>query len=208
MIKPFFCALLLFTGACAQQHVITRVNQLPLYAPSQLSYAARNGTLPLEIHGALPADINREDLAANLHLPGDFAPAKLVLFAPVSAQDAAPGGNPLGSLCLQRLLDSGITRNGNDCHGPGRMVLVFNPDMQTLPDWACEAAQKIATAPGQDVRVLAAFCIGKRLASSGQVQIPARNGSSVNVTSAINVLLIDMLHPRPGSAREGNHASR
>ncbi len=195
-------------GACAQKHVITHVNQTPLFAPSQLGYAVRDGAIAVEVHGALPPALLVEQLVAGVHLPGNYPNTKLIIqqASPDSAQPAkADAGISTGSLCLQRIFDPGVTQNGNDCHGPSRLVLVFNPAAATHPDLACEAARSIAASASQEVRVLAAFCIGNRLASSGQVRIPEDNGRSGNVSSAINVLLMDMLIPRPGG-REPEHS--
>jgi hypothetical protein len=195
-------------GACAQQHVITHVNQTPLFAPSQLGYAVRDGALPIEVHGALPAALPVDRLVTAVHLPGNYPNTKLVIYQ-ASPDSVSPGksdaGMSPGALCLQRIFDAGVTKHGNDCHGPSRLVLVFNPSGATHPDLACEAANSIATSASQEVRVLAAFCIGNRLASSGQVRIPESNGGSGNISSAINVLLMDMLIPRPGGGRESEH---
>ncbi|MSP42501.1 MAG: hypothetical protein EXR08_03930 [Alphaproteobacteria bacterium] len=206
VFKLFLGAALLFLGACAQKHVITNVNPLPLYKPSQVSYAARNGEFPVEVHGALPAGVSAAQLMATVHLPADFPGARLVL-TPQPSNSGAPvqpvSSNPYGSLCLQRLLDSSVTQNGNSCHGPSRLVLVFNPDFRTPPGLACEAPDSIMAAGSQNVRVLAALCIGNRLASSGQVQVASAGDGGAMISSAINVLLMDILQPR---ARGGNSA--
>ena len=201
VFKQFLGVALFFLGACAQNNVITNVNPLPLYQPSQLSYAARDGEFPLELHGALPAGVSAEQLVASVHLPGDFPGTRLTLYPPASSgglpvQPVA--ANPYDSLCLQRILDGAVTQNGYSCHGPSRLVLVFNPDIRTPPDMACEAADSIIISGGQNVRVLAAFCIGNRLASSGQVQVASASDGGGKIGGAINVLLMDMLQPRPG----------
>lgn len=195
-------------GACAQQHIITNVNQTPLFAASQLGYAVRDGALPIEVHGALPAALPVDQLVAAVHLPGNYPHTKLVIYQ-ASPDSVLPGksdaGISAGALCLQRIFDAGVTKHGNDCRGPSRLVLVFNPSGAMHPDLACEAANSIATSASQEVRVLAAFCIGKRLASSGQVRVPAARANGENISGAINVLLIDMLQPKPGGGQESDH---
>ncbi len=77
-------------GACAQKHVITHVNQTPLFAPSQLGYAVRDGAIAVEVHGALPPALLVEQLVAGVHLPGNYPNTKLIIqqASPDSAQPA------------------------------------------------------------------------------------------------------------------------
>ena len=206
MLKILFGVALLFLGACAQKNVISQVNQYPLFTPSQLGYATRDGGLPLEIHGAPPSGLSTEQLAAVLHLPGTYATAHFFLMQPAPPANGLAAADQLfESLCLQRVLDPALAKSGGTCHGPSHMVLVFYPHFQTRPDMACEDANKIVTGNGQDVQVMAAFCIGNRLAASGQVRVPAAAATPDTIARSINLLLSDMLQARQDGGRASDH---
>lgn len=176
---------LLLLGGCAQQNVISHVNQSPFFQPSLISYAARDGAVPLEIHGALPAGMTAQEIAGMVHLPGRSEGTRLATpqkVAPVSSTPAA-----FIEEQMQTMLGSG----GHDF----RIVLVFGPHIQTLPDRLCDAADKIPASSAQDVRTMAAYCIGTHLAASGQMRVPASAASPKGVAYAINLLLSDMSKP-------------
>lgn len=161
--KLLLGAILLLEAACAQQNVITSVNQLPFFAPSQLRYATRHGSLPLEIYGVLPSVVTPEYLAKTTHLPRGHAVTKLKLSPPGAAADV------------------------------GRLVMVSHLHYQTHPEKLCEAAEGIATGNAQDARLTVGFCIGDRLAASGQVRVPAAKVNADSITRSVNVLLTVML---------------
>ena len=48
------------------------------FSPSLISYAARDGAVPLEIHGALPAGLTAEEIAQVVRLPGRAEGLRLV----------------------------------------------------------------------------------------------------------------------------------
>lgn len=171
----FLCLMPLLGVACAQQNIITHVNQLPFFAPSHLRYATRDGTLPLEIYGALPAGITPDYLAQAVHLPANYAVTRLVPSPPGAAADK------------------------------GRLVLVFQPHFQMHPERVCEGEKNIVTGSDQNVRALVAFCIGERLATSGQLRIPANKASPVSIARSINVVLSVMIERPPN---EGGLISR
>ncbi len=191
-MRGFFSGvLMLWLGACAQKNVISQVNQFPLFQPSLISYAARDGAVPLEIHGAVPAGMAAAALAQALHLPGRSGGVRLITQEEMDSAPPAPIRTP-AALIRDRLQ----TMTGAGGH-EFRIVLVFDPHFQTLPGKACEAAHEIPAGGGQDIRVLAAFCIGRRLAASGQVRAPAQGATPQSISYAINLLLTDMAHPRP-----------
>lgn len=186
MMKILFGALMFLLGACAQQNIITHVNQQPAFQPSLISHAARDGAVPIEILGPLPAGVTAEELAQALRLPGRAEGVRLI---PQSQIEPAAPATPVAVAHdrVQWML-------GNGAH-EFRIVLVFSPHVQTLPDMACQAANKIPEASGQDVRAMAVFCIGGHLAASGQVRVPAAAATPASTAHAINLLLSDMSTP-------------
>ncbi len=188
MLKIVVGAGILLPGACAQQNIITHVNQRPIFQPSLISYAARDGAVPLEIQGALPAGMTAAELAQAVHLPGRAEGVRLVTEKEIEhASPVTPAA------IIHDRLQWMTGSAGHDF----RIVLVFNPHIQTLPDMACEAADEIPSSGGQDVRVMAAFCIGRHLAASGQVRVPAPAVTPASVAHAINLLISDMSTPPP-----------
>ena len=191
-----FSALLL--GACAQQNVISHVNQRPVFQPSLISYAARDGAVPLEIHGALPAGMTAEEIAQMVRLPGRTEGVRLI-----TPQNVEPVSPAPAAIIQDRVLSMMGTGGHNF-----RIVLVFDPHFQTLPDMACEAADKISATSSQDVRAMAAFCIGSHLAASGQVRVPAAAANPASIVKAINLLLSDMSKPLPARGRDSDGGRR
>ncbi|MFZ5929907.1 MAG: hypothetical protein ACOY15_01690 [Pseudomonadota bacterium] len=189
MLKILFGATVMLLGACAQQNVISHVNQRPLFQPSLISYAARDGAVPLEIHGALPAGMSAQEIAQGVRLPGRTEGVRLISEKPI---DAAANAAPVTPVTIvQDRVQSMIGAGGHNF----RIVLVFGPHIQTLPDRVCDAADKIPTSSSQDVRVLAAYCIGAHLAASGQMRVPANAAEPASTIHAINLLLSDMSKP-------------
>lgn len=178
----------LMPGACADQSVITHVNQRPLFQPSLLSYGAKEGGLPMEIHGTLPAGMDAAALAGGVHLPGRSEGVRLVT-APKDQPPPPALDTPVPFIRdrLQAMLGS----EGRDL----RLVLIFNPHFQALPDWACWAADQIPSQSSENVRVMAAFCVGAHLAASGQLRLPSTVATTQNLAKSVNVLLSDMSTP-------------
>lgn len=193
MLKILFGASVLLLGACAQQNVISHVNQRPIFSPSLLAYAARDGAAPLEIHGALPAGLTAEELAPALRLPGRSEGLRLVT-AQSPDRAVKDSGNAAIALLDDRIKTM-LGRDGRDF----RIVLLFHPHYQTLPEKACEEASEIPSETGGDVRVMAVYCIGNHEAASGQARILAPYADSKGIAGAINLLLIDMSRPQPDS---------
>jgi len=183
--KLFVGAILLLSGGCAQQNTISHVNQSPVFHPSLLSYAARDGAVPLEIHGALPAGMTAQEIAGMVHLPGRSEGIRLA-----APQTVAPV-SPTPAAFIEDRLQTMLGSDGHDF----RIVLVFGPHIQTLPDRLCDAAEKIPASSGQDVRTMAAYCIGTHLAASGQMRVPASAAAPEGIAYAINLLLSDMSKP-------------
>jgi len=202
MLKILFGAMVILLCACAQQNVITHVNQRPIFQPSLISYAAREGAVPLEIHGALPAGMSAQEIAQGVHLPGRAEGVRLITGTQIDS--AAHDSPKTPATILQDRVQSMIGTDGHDF----RIVLVFDPHFQTLPDMACEAADKIPASSGQDVRAMAAFCIGAHLAASGQVRVPAASVTPASVVSAINLLISDMSKPPPDGHTESDDGRR
>lgn len=189
MLKILFGAMVILLCACAQQNVITHVNQRPIFQPSLISYAARDGAVPLEIHGALPAGMSAQEIAQGVHLPGRSEGVRLIK---EKAIDSAANASPVTPVTIvQDRVQSMMGTGGHKF----RIVLVFGPHVQTLPDMVCEAADKIPTSSGQDVRAMAAYCIGAHLAASGQMRVPASAATPASTAHAINLLLSDMSKP-------------
>ena len=202
MLKILSGATVLLLGACAQQNVITHVNQRPIFQPSLINYAARDGAVPLEIHGALPAGMTAEEIAQMVRLPGRAEGVRLIK---ENAIDSAANAAPVTPVTIvQDRVQSMMGTGGHDF----RIVLVFGPHIQTLPDMVCEAADKIPTSSGQDVRAMAAFCIGAHLAASGQIRVPAAAVTPIGTAHAINLLLSDMSRPQPARGRDSDGGRR
>lgn len=189
MLKILFGATVALLGACAQQNVITHVNQRPLFQPSLISYAARDGAVPLEIHGALPAGMTAQEIAQMVRLPGRTEGVRLSTATQIDSGAHAAPATP--ATILQDRLQTMIGAGGHNF----RIVLVFGPHVQTLPDMVCQAADKIPASGGQDVRAMAAYCIGPHLAASGQVRVPTSAASPASIAHALNLLLSDMSKP-------------
>jgi hypothetical protein len=173
---------------CAEQSLITHVNQRPLFQPSLLSYGAQDGGLPLEIHGNPPAGMDASALAARVHLPGRSEGVRLM----TRGKEQVPPPSldtpvPFVQDRLRTMLGSG----GRNV----RLALIFNPHVQTLPDWACSSPDQIPSVSGENVRVMAAFCVGAHLAASGQLRLPSTAATTENLAKSINVLLSDMSTP-------------
>jgi|GEM_PF-1366937 len=189
MKKILFGATMLLLGACAQQNVISHVNQRPLFQPSLISYAARDGAVPLGIYGALPAGMTPEEIAQGVRLPGRTEGVRLIAGTQSDSDTHAEPATP--ATILQDRVQGMIGAGGHNF----RIVLVFGPHIQTLPDRVCDAADKILTSSSQDVRAMAAYCIGAHLAASGQVRVPAAAVTPASTIHAINLLLSDMSKP-------------
>ncbi len=202
MLKTLMGATIFFLAACAQQSVITHVNQRPIFQPSLISYAARHGAVPIEIFGALPAGMTAQEIAQAVNLPGRTEGVRLITDGKAGHPAPASADNPVA--LIQDRLQAMIGTAGHNF----RIVLVFGPHFQTLPDRACDAADKIPASGGQDVRVMAAFCIGTHLAASGQVRVPTTAVTPAGVTGAINLLLSDMSKPQPSSGRDSDGGRR
>ncbi len=202
VVRILVAAGVLLAGACAQQNVITHVNQRPIFHPSLISYAARDGAVPLEIQGALPAGITAAELAQAVHLPGRTEGVRLI--AEKETDHGAPASLNTPAALIRDRLQSMVGTGGHNF----RIVLVFNQHFQTLPDKACEAADEIPTSSGQDVGVMAAFCISNHLAASGQVRVPASYASSKGIADAINLLLVDMNTAHPNGRGDTDHRRR
>ncbi|MDO9460866.1 MAG: hypothetical protein Q7N95_12235 [Alphaproteobacteria bacterium] len=196
VLTIFAGAGILLVSACAQQNVITHVNQRPIFHPSLISYAARDGAVPLEIHGAPPTGMTAAELAKAVHLPGRAEGVRLIT-APGSDRAASASHNTAAAILDDRFKTM-LGSEGRDF----RIVLVSYPHFQTLPEQACREASEIPSEAGGDVRFMAVFCIGRHEAASGQVRIPAPHTSSKGITDAINLLLIDMSHPQPDGGME------
>ncbi len=188
MLKILSVATVLLLGACAQQNVISHVNQRPLFQPSLISYAARDGAVPLEIYGALPAGMTADEIARMVRLPGRAEGVRLIS---EKAIDPAASAAPTPVAIFQDRVQSMIGAGGHNF----RIVLVFGPHIQTLPDRVCEAADEIPASASQDVRVMATYCIGTHLAASGQMRVPASSATQASTAHAINLLLSDMSKP-------------
>ncbi len=185
MLKILLVATVALLGACAQQNVISHIYQSPVFQPSLISYAARDGAVPLEIHGTLPAGMTAQEIARMVHLPGRSEGTSLI-----TPQNVEPVSSTPTAIIQDRIK----TMLGSDGHG-FRIVLVFGPHIQTLPDRLCDAADKIPASSGQDIRAMAAYCSGSHLAASGQMRVPAGAASPASTAHAINLLLSDMSKP-------------
>lgn len=199
MLKILFGAMVILLGACAQQNVITHVNQRPIFQPSLISYAARDGAVPLEIFGTPPAGMTAQEIAQGVHLPGRTEGVRLI-----TGKETGHATPDTPVALIQDRLQAMIGTGGHNF----RIVLVFDPHFQTLPDRTCEAADKISASSGQDTRVMAAFCIGPHLAASGQVRVPAAAVTPASTIHAINLLLSDMSKPLPARSPDSDGGRR
>ena len=179
----------LMPGACADQSVITHVNQRPIFQPSLISYGAKEGGLPMEVHGTPPAAMDMAELARAVHFPGRSEGVRLVTGP--KEQTTPPPSLDAPAPFIKDRLQTMLGLEGREV----RLVLIFNPHFQALPDWACWAADQIPSQSGENVRVMAAFCVGAHLAASGQLRLPSAAATPENLAKSVNVLISDMSKP-------------